>query len=367
MVNLDNVKAKLFNSGNAVVQEKIEDKQTDKAVEVKKENDAATQISDEFVPEESGEVSQKMSILQKAKNWTNENISGNEKDSSENALESLSGGMSKDTKIKMGAAALGAAGAVALAGCGESSGTPEHGRMEWRTHDIKDPKLTGFSQSRWTDYDSVRVGTDDNGFGIYEDEVVGYRYSYSPNIKNEKVGTYKKPKYLPPKHNFMGPKVPRDKEVTLEWEEPVMKKKNLGNIPSGYYQREYGWGWGWNSNSYNYDSNGKLESATHGVSPVYRDAPVYNSDGSVKMKDVEKTFMVDEGCTGLQSTSNLAANVMYGAGLGLMMGAVITSANKVLTSDLRDDSKEQLELLDQEHAKTQEAMKEKNKEAEEAA
>jgi hypothetical protein len=371
MFNLNNVKAKLFNSSNAPVQEKIEDKQTDKAVEVKKENDAATQISDEFVPEESGEVSQKMSILQKAKNWTNENISGDEKDSSGRTQGTLSGGMSNDTKIKLGAAAVGAASVAALAGCTQNSGSTEYGKMEWQTHSINDPKLTGFSHGSSPVYSSVYVGTDDNGVPQYDYKIVGHNHSFSPKIKNEKVGTYDKPRYLPPKHNFMGPKVPKDKEVTLEWEEPVMEKKNLGNIPRGYYTQDwFGFGWASDSNRYTYDDDGNLIKASHGVKAVHRNTPVYNSDGSVKMKDVEKTFMVDEGCKGLDSTSNLAVNMLYGAGLGLMLGAVITSTNKVLTSDLKDDTEEQLAILDQEYAKTQEAKtqnQEEVKKEEEAA
>jgi hypothetical protein len=302
----------------------------------------------------------KKSIFQKAKNWVNENITGEE----DNPLEFTSEGLSKDAKLQIGAAAAGVAGAALLSGCSEGSGSYEHGRMTWQTHDINDPKVVGFSHSSYADYDYEVVGRDDYGRDIEERELRGYDHSYQPRIKNTKVGEYEKPKYLPPKRDFMGPKVPRDKEVTLEWEEPVMSKRKIGNKPTNFYERVWWGGWGWNTgsdpNSYEFDNNGNLVSASNGISPVYRNAPEFNADGSVKMKDVEKTFMVDEGCKGLNEASNLAQTLVLGGLTGLLMGTMLTTGGKVISREfMEDNSEEQLELLEEVYAETQEAIKEK--------
>ena len=66
------------------------------------------------------------------------------------------------------------------------------------------------------------------------------------------------------------------------WQEPVMERKNLGTIPHDYYTSD-DWYSGWSHETVHFDDKGTVA----GGEPVYRDAPVYNADGSLKMKTVE--------------------------------------------------------------------------------
>jgi len=77
----------------------------------------------------------------------------------------------------------------------------DHGdpRVTWnRNISIKDPVLTGYSHytSEDSHYDSVPVGTDDEGKTIYEEveEIDGWWHRFSPDIKGNPTGyTYDKP------------------------------------------------------------------------------------------------------------------------------------------------------------------------------
>jgi hypothetical protein len=308
----------------------------------------------------SGQLDGNKSVLKRAKDWVDKNITG-----VENESNAITTGLSNEDKLKLGLAVTGAALA---AGCTEHSenflnrppGDP--GKMNWKTYDINEPELVGFHHRAHEDTRKEWQRNDINGDPVFKEEVVGYHHSFLPRIKNTKVGTYEKPKYTPPEKTFLGPKIPRDKEVTLTWEEPVTERKNLGKIPSDYYTHRYGpftLKFKQDTNYYEYDNNGNLKSATHGVKPVHRNTPVYDSEGNVKMKEIEKTFMGDEGCIGLEKTTSLLTNVMKGACLGFMMGAIITTSNKLLIHGLVDDTEEQLKLLDKEYAQTKEAMNSK--------
>jgi len=67
----------------------------------------------------------------------------------------------------------------------------------------------------------------------------------------------------------------------VTWQEPVMERKHLGNIPSDYYTPWWG---GWLGEDHvRFDDKWNIQ----GVDPIYRDAPVYNPDGSIKMATKE--------------------------------------------------------------------------------
>ncbi|HXE72539.1 MAG TPA: hypothetical protein VNO81_07750, partial [Candidatus Nitrosotenuis sp.] len=84
------------------------------------------------------------------------------------------------------------------------------------------------------------------------------------------------------------------------WMAPVMQSKYLGEIPRDHYD----WFWPY------HDDWGR------GSEPVYRQAPVYNADGSVRMQEVSQEFRT--GRYGPVAGGILGG--LIGAGAGLAAG-----------------------------------------------
>lgn len=108
------------------------------------------------------------------------------------------------------------------------------------------------------------------------------------------------------------------------WKEPVMESKNLGHIPDDYYSPA-GWWWGdsW-GNHVRYDDQGKV---TSGQS-VIRDVPVYEADGTPKMKTVEgnissRRYGIADATLGLAVIGGIA-----GTAAGIAVGLI----NKLIHS-----------------------------------
>ncbi len=104
------------------------------------------------------------------------------------------------------------------------------------------------------------------------------------------------------------------KTVTLQWQEPVMHDKYLGNIPKSHYQYTWGLPFWSDTNSFEYDEHGNLIRATHGIKPVYGEAPVYTENGSIKMHTVEKTIT--------SQRFGMFGGIMGGLTLGAIGGAL---------------------------------------------
>lgn len=107
------------------------------------------------------------------------------------------------------------------------------------------------------------------------------------------------------------------KSDTLTWHEPVMQSKHLGNIPSDYFS--------WSSFDFHtekFDANGKLM----GGSAVYRDVPVFNQDGSVRMHDVTKT--IDSKRFGM--FGGVSMGVIIGTTAGLLGGLAVSLVKKIV-------------------------------------
>lgn len=105
---------------------------------------------------------------------------------------------------------------------------------------------------------------------------------------------------------------------TQTWQEPVMRSKYLGNIPSDYHS----W-WRFDSRTYNYDGQGKLI----GGDPVHRPAPIVNTDGTVVMHDVTKT--IDSQRFGM------FGGIVGGAFLGAIGGAMAGIAAGIIHKVIR--------------------------------
>lgn len=109
------------------------------------------------------------------------------------------------------------------------------------------------------------------------------------------------------------------------WKEPVMERKNLGYIPDDYYSpARWWWGDSWGNNHVRYDDQGKV---TSGQS-VIRDVPVYEADGTPKMKTVEgnissQRYGVAGAALGLAAIGGIA-----GTAAGIAVGLI----NKLIHS-----------------------------------
>lgn len=75
----------------------------------------------------------------------------------------------------------------------------DHGKpvVEWKTREINDMTLKGYSESKWEDghYETVLDGHDSEGKEITHQvyKIDGWRHTYSPNIDYKNIGTYKEP------------------------------------------------------------------------------------------------------------------------------------------------------------------------------
>ncbi len=83
------------------------------------------------------------------------------------------------------------------------------------------------------------------------------------------------------------------------WQEPVTHRKYLGDIPRDYHS----WS-SWDHRSYSFDADGRLS----GGRAIYREAPVYNPDNTVKMQEVTETV------------SSRRFNIFGGVFGGLLLG-----------------------------------------------
>ncbi len=109
------------------------------------------------------------------------------------------------------------------------------------------------------------------------------------------------------------------KEIhTRNWMGPVMERSRLGEIPADYYEHNIGLG---------FPGLG-VGFGKHSTDPVYRDVPVYNHDGSVRMQQVEKTF--DTGRYGVLGGAIMGG--MIGTGVGLAAGVAGGTLMKMIES-----------------------------------
>lgn len=118
------------------------------------------------------------------------------------------------------------------------------------------------------------------------------------------------------------------RSASLQWQEPVMVDKNLGNIPRSHYQWTFGIPFWSDSNRFEYDANGNLIDASYGVKPVYRSGPVINSDGSLEMKTVERTLN--------SQRFGIFGGVMGGLAIGAIGGSLAGLAVSLINKIVRD-------------------------------
>ncbi len=160
-----------------------------------------------------GDKKEKPGIMDRAKLWVKSNVTG------EKGVNSRQDSDYQDkTGLFVGAGA-GLGGAVgtavgAYAGYQEAKG--DTARIEWKTRDVTDPSLVGYTHNVYEDghydqelvgYETVRevVGYDENNDPIYSErqkpiyhdhwEVDGYWHRFSPDIDEKKVGSYQTPEY----------------------------------------------------------------------------------------------------------------------------------------------------------------------------
>ncbi len=99
----------------------------------------------------------------------------------------------------LGASMGGAVGCAAGMYAGYKDIKTDTPQVEWRTHDITDPKLKGFTHYVVEDghYEEEYIGTDSEGNPEYRERYVidGYWHHYSSNIEYTKVGEYKTPHF----------------------------------------------------------------------------------------------------------------------------------------------------------------------------
>ncbi|MCD4783409.1 MAG: hypothetical protein K8T10_06225 [Candidatus Eremiobacteraeota bacterium] len=121
-------------------------------------------------------------------------------------------------------------------------------------------------------------------------------------------------------HSAAGMEEAHMQSDTLTWQEPTMQREHLGNIPRDYYS------WSrWDFRSHDYDSNGALS----GGSRVYRNAPVYNSDGSARVHDVTET--IDSKRFGKFAGTSMG--LALGTVAGVMGGFAVAMIRKIITSE----------------------------------
>ena len=135
-------------------------------------------------------------------NWVEENITGDRTTAEgKKSLFKVVGDYGDDHKrmAVAGACTGGAIGTGVGLWTGRQEVKSDQVDLTWRTRDIKDPKLTGYSH--WTQevghYERDYAGTDSEGNAQYTERYVvdGYWHNFSPDIHYDKVGTYQTPEY----------------------------------------------------------------------------------------------------------------------------------------------------------------------------
>lgn len=101
--------------------------------------------------------------------------------------------------------------------------------------------------------------------------------------------------------------------TTQTWQEPNTYNKHLGYTPNDYFSYYDRWGSGYHEGS-------------SGTDPVYREAPVFNNDGSVKMHDVTKTF--DSNRFGKFAGTALCG--ILGVAGGVLAGFGVSTIRKII-------------------------------------
>jgi len=121
-------------------------------------------------------------------------------------------------------------------------------------------------------------------------------------------------------HSAAGMEEAHMQSDTLTWQEPTLQRKHLGNIPSDYYS------WSrWDYHHHDYNTDGSLS----GGNRVYRNAPVYNSDGSVRMHDVTET--IDSKRFGKFAGTSMG--LALGTVAGIMGGFAVAMIRKIVMAE----------------------------------
>ncbi|MCL5036463.1 MAG: hypothetical protein M1269_05010 [Chloroflexi bacterium] len=111
------------------------------------------------------------------------------------------------------------------------------------------------------------------------------------------------------------------------WQVPITERQNLGNIPSDYYSPTSWWG-GWDMYGDHVDHVHINEAGNIvGGQPVYRDVPVYNPDGTIKMQTVTK----DISSQRFGPTSGAIGGAILGGVGGVAGGIAVGLLHKLAT------------------------------------
>lgn len=275
---------------------------------------------------------------------------------------------------------------------------------EWRAHNITHPHLTGYSHSAVPDYDREchYEGSGEDRREVCTDKLEGWWHRYSPDIRNDKVGSYTAPEFhnsnwsQPLLGGFLGalgggllglgigiganalkrslnhgeeagavgqtlPEAKRQelhqtagllalggaavgvvgggvlghvsgvieqaqKEVhTRDWMGPVLQNQRIGQIPSDYYEHNIGLGLPGLGIGFGRGSQG-----------VYRDVPVYGTDGTPQLQRVQHTF--DTARYGPVSGAIMGG--IIGGGVGLAAGIAGGTLLKMVESRPQEKGKD---------------------------
>lgn len=188
-----NIKARVQNPG---VKKKTPAVKNEKQKEIKSLEDQVTISSKSEAAGANRGFFGKMG--DKIDNWIKRNITGSSRD----------GGIYKNhvdytrqhkRYAAAGAAAGGAVGCAAGMFVGYEDMKTDNPEIVWREHDIRDPRMDGFTHWVQEDghYESDYIGTDSEGNAQYIERYVvdGYWHHYSPRINYTKVGSYSTPSY----------------------------------------------------------------------------------------------------------------------------------------------------------------------------
>ncbi|MBI2267130.1 MAG: hypothetical protein HYU64_18550 [Armatimonadetes bacterium] len=117
-----------------------------------------------------------------------------------------------------------------------------------------------------------------------------------------------------------------NQSVTQTWQEPDLARKYLGDVPDTHYSyfpsmdtRPLG-------EKYERYPDGTLRLPGSDKDPVYRDVPQYGEDGSIKMKEVSKTF----NSAKFGPIAGTIAGIGIGAGVGIGLGIATGLAIKMI-------------------------------------
>ncbi|MEW6277329.1 MAG: hypothetical protein AB1758_01820 [Candidatus Eremiobacterota bacterium] len=107
------------------------------------------------------------------------------------------------------------------------------------------------------------------------------------------------------------------------WMIPTVRSEYLGDIPDDYY--EWNWGWGWPTGG---DWDG-------GRDPVYRNVPVYDSQGQPTFHQTSKEFKTNR----YGPVAGGILGGLVGAGVGLAAGVAAGVAYKLVTEHQAQEEK----------------------------